>query len=266
MQLNVEIRGTGFPILCLHGHPGNGRTLSVFTDRLSQNYRTFAPDLRGYGKSRTREDFEMSAHIHDLEELLDRYQIQQCILLGWSLGGILALELALRSPQRFQGLILIASAARPRSNHPPIAWQDLTYSAIAGIINRLKPGWLWNINTFGKRSLFRHLLCQQTPLAYRYLATEGTRAYFQTSKRAQRALSRALARGYNCLNQLERITMPCLVLAGERDRHITAASSQETAQNLPNCQWSYSPNTAHLFPWEIPQQVLDDIDGWLQDI
>lgn len=182
------------------------------------------------------------------------------------MGGILALELALRSPQRFTGLILVASAAYPRSNHPPVTWQDLTYSAIAGLINCLKPGWQWNINTFGKRSLFRYLLYQQTPLAYQYLATEGTPAYWQTSKIAQRALSRALAAGYNRLGELERISIPCLVLAGERDCHITSASSQETARNLKNCQWRCYPNTAHLFPWEIPQQVLHDIDCWLQDI
>ncbi|MEM9543816.1 MAG: alpha/beta hydrolase [Cyanobacteria bacterium P01_E01_bin.42] len=266
MQLNVEIRGTGFPILCLHGHPGSSRSLSVFTDRLSQTYQTLAPDLRGYGQSRTRQDFEMSAHINDLEELLDRQQIQQCILLGWSLGGILALELALRSPQRFSGLILIASAAYPRGNHPPVTWQDLTYSAIAGLVNCVKPGWQWNIETFGKRSLFRYLIHQQTPLAYQYLASEGTPAYLQTSKIAQRALSRALAGGYNRLNELERISIPCLVLAGERDRHITAASSQETAQKLKNCQWRCYPDTAHLFPWEIPQQVLQDIDCWLQEL
>lgn len=266
MQLNVEIRGTGFPILCLHGHPGSGRALSIFTDRLSQTYQTLAPDLRGYGKSQTRQDFEMSAHIDDLEELLDRRQIQQCILLGWSLGGILALELALRSPERFTGLVLVASAARPRSHHPPVAWQDLIYSAIAGIINYLKPGWLWNINTFGKRSLFRYLLCQHSPLAYQYLALEGTPAYWQTSKKARRALSRALVAGYNRLDELERISLPCLVLAGERDCHITATSSHETAQYLKNCQWYCYPDTAHLFPWEIPQQVVDDIDCWLRHI
>ncbi|MEA5470391.1 alpha/beta hydrolase [Spirulina sp. 06S082] len=265
MQLNLEIRGTGFPILCLHGHPGSSRTLSVFTDRLSQNYQTLAPDLRGYGKSPTRKEFEMQDHLEDLEELLDRHQIEKCILLGWSLGGILALELALRSPQRFTRLILVASAARPRSNHPPITWQDLAYTAVSGVINNCKPGWQWNIDTFGKRSLFRYLLCQHTPLPYKYLAAEGAIAYLQTCKTAERALQKALSAGYNRLKELEQISLPCLVLAGESDRHITAASSQETAGHLQHCQWYCYANTAHLFPWEIPQQVLNDIEDWLQE-
>ncbi|PHK35039.1 alpha/beta hydrolase, partial [Nostoc linckia z18] len=43
-NLNVYIQGQGFPILALHGHPGSGRSLSVFTNHLSKRYKTFAPD------------------------------------------------------------------------------------------------------------------------------------------------------------------------------------------------------------------------------
>jgi proline iminopeptidase len=265
MNLNVEVKGKGFPILCLHGHPGSGSSMSVFTNHLSQKYLTIAPDLRGYGKSRFRENFYMRDHLSDLQKLLDRYRLDRCLLLGWSLGGILALELVLSNPKRFSGLILIASAARPRSSHPEVSWQDLLYTGIGGIVNYIKPGWQWNIDNFGRRSLFRYLLSQQTPAAYQYLATEGVKAYLGTSAAANKALSQALREGYNRLDALAEIDLPSLVLAGDRDRHITAASSQETAQKLRNCQWKCYPNTAHLFPWEIPTQVLSDIDLWLDN-
>ena len=55
--LNVYVRGAGFPILCLHGHPGSGNSMSVFTQHLSGRFQTIAPDLRGYGKSRNKCDF-----------------------------------------------------------------------------------------------------------------------------------------------------------------------------------------------------------------
>lgn len=264
MDLNVYIQGSGFPILCLHGHPGHGGSLSVFTKHLSQNFQTFAPDLRGYGKSQTSLDFEMTDHLIDLEALLDKYSISQCLVLGWSLGGILALELALRLPKRVTGLILIATAARPRGSHPPISFSDNLYTGIASILNRLQPGWQWNIETFGKRSLYRYLIQQHTPTAYKYLAAEGMSAYLQTSRSATKALNNALRTGYNRLSELEKIQCPSLVLAGAEDRHITAHSSRETAQNLQNCQWHCYPNTAHLFPWEIPEQLLTDLDRWLK--
>lgn len=266
MDLNVYIQGTGFPILCLHGHPGHGSSLSVFTRHLSQNFQTFAPDLRGYGKSKTSLDFEMTDHLLDLEALLDKYSISQCLVLGWSLGGILALELALRLPKRVKGLILIATAAHPRSNHPPISFSDNLYTGLTSILNRWQPGWQWNIETFGKRSLYRYLIQQHTATAYKYLAEEGMSAYLQTSRAATKALNNALRNGYNRLSELKKIQCPCLVMAGAEDRHITALSSKETAGNLRNCQWYCYPDTAHLFPWEIPEQLLSDIDHWLKSL
>ena len=263
-NLNLYIQGEGFPILCLHGHPGAGRNLSVFTNHLSKRYQTFAPDLRGYGKSRCNRNFEMVDHLTDLEALLDRFQIEKCLILGWSLGGILAMEMALRLPQRFTGLILVATAARPRGNHPPITWQDNLYTAIAGILNYIQPSWQWNIDTFAKRSLFRYLIQQHTPTAYNYIATEAVQSYLQTSSFATRALYTALKSGYNRLSDLQKIHCPGLVLAGEQDCHITPESSLETGQHLKSSQWRCYPNTAHLFPWEVPQQVLGDIDIWLE--
>ena len=261
-SLNVQVQGKGFPILCLHGHPGSGSSMSVFTNHLSQRFQTIAPDLRGYGKSRTQGDFSMTDHLHDLEALLDRYQIERCLVLGWSLGGILAMELAHRLPTRVTGLILVATAARPRGSYPSISWEDNLYTGIAAILNSIQPGWNWNIETFGKRSLFRYLIQQHTPNAYKYIAEDAMSAYFQTSAAATRALNTALRAGYNRLADLELLEFPCLVLAGEADRHITAASSLETAQHLKDCQWYCYPNTAHLFPWEIPNRVLNDIDHW----
>lgn len=263
MRLHVHTQGKGFPILCLHGHPGSGGAMSVFTQHLSQRFLTLAPDLRGYGQSRVNESFEMNAHLNDLEALLERFQVKKCLVIGWSLGGILALELALRMPEQISGLILIASAARPRGNHPPVHWDDYVYTGIASILNSIKPGWKWNIEQFGKRSLYRYLINQHTPQAYHYLAAEGTPAYLQTSRLAQAALNQALRSGYDRLADLSQISCPSLVLAAQGDRHITPESSQETALQLSNCQWQCYPQVAHLFPWEIPDLVLNDLDHWI---
>ncbi len=267
IALHIQRWGTtGLPVLGLHGHPGSAASMTVFGAHLGSHprwpLRAIAPDLRGYGASRSPGNFAMLDHLDDLEALLDREGIERCVVIGWSLGGILALELALRQGDRIAGLVLIASAARPVGNHPPITWRDEVYTAIAALINLVIPGWQWNIDTFGQRSLLRYLVSRATPETYRYLARYAVPAFFGTSRAATRALNAALRQRYNRLEAIAAIACPTLVLAGSDDRHITAAASAETAAALPHAQFHCFPHTAHLFPWEVPNAVLTRIDQW----
>lgn len=168
IQLAFDRQGQGWPILCLHGHPGSADCMKVFTDALSQDFLTITPDLRGYGRSKTRSPFVMEDHLTDLEALLDQLNIQDCFILGWSLGGILALELALRYPDRIKGLILVATAANPISNLPSPTKSELINTLIVGGLNWLRPGWSWNINTFGRRSILKYLFSEHSPEAYSF--------------------------------------------------------------------------------------------------
>ncbi len=265
MRLHTEVQGPdqGCPVLCLHGHPGSGAAMSVFTNELAAlGFRTYAPDLRGYGQSKTTYPFEMTQHLDDLEALLAQYKIEKCLVLGWSLGGILAMELALRRPKGVWGLVLIGTAARPRGSHPPISLQDNVMTGIAGLVNWVAPGWDGAI-ALGKQSLFRYLIRNHTPEAYTYLAKEGAPAAVRTSGHATTALNQAIRAGYNRIPDIKTLQIPALMLCGECDRHITAASSLETARALPNCEAHCYDNTAHLFPWEIPAQMNADIRDWL---
>ncbi|MEM7066242.1 MAG: alpha/beta hydrolase [Cyanobacteria bacterium P01_B01_bin.77] len=263
MELSIEHRGQGMPILCLHGHPGTGRCMRVFTDALAPDFKTLAPDLRGYGRSRATSPFTMEQHLEDLSGLLSQLD-QPCLILGWSLGGILAMELALQHPKQIAGLILLSTAAKPVGRHPTITWQDNVMTGIAGVLNWLVPGWPWNISTFGQRSLFRYLVSQHSVQAYCRIAQEGTPAFIQTSALANRALNNALKQGYNRLDELYRIHQPCLMLAASNDVHITPEASRETAVTLPNCEWVLYNNVAHLMPWEIGEQLCGDIRHWLR--
>jgi pimeloyl-ACP methyl ester carboxylesterase len=238
--------------------------MEVFTGPLAAlGFTCYAPDLRGYGGSKTAYPFPMTSHLDDLDELLARYKISQCLVLGWSLGGILAMELALRRPEVVRGLILVGTAARPHGDHPPITLKDNVMTGLAGLLNCLLPGVSGAI-ALGKRSLFRYLIRQHTPRAYRYLAKQGAPAYLRTSRHAEAALYKAIRAGYNRLPDIRELQIPSLMLCGECDRHITAKSSLETARALPNCSAHCYPETAHLFPWEIPEQVNQDILHWLQ--
>ena len=159
----------------------------------------------------------------------------------------------------------MATAARPRGAHPRSSWQEVAFTVIAALVNQVAPGWRWNIETFGRRSLFKYLIRRQEPSTYRYVAESAIAAQLRTSSHAQQALTAALRQGYNRLPDLQKITQPCWIAAGEYDVHITAASTRETAEALPHCDWREYPDVAHLFPWEIPDQLLTDIHHWLDN-
>jgi pimeloyl-ACP methyl ester carboxylesterase len=276
-------------VLCLHGHPGNSEAIQTFVSYFRErDLETIAPDLRGYGSNQVQTSFTMSAHIDDLWNLLMRDQADledgkstEYLILGWSLGGILAIELALQNlansldPQikpRITGLILIATAAKPRSSLPKIAWWEyanlvtavILHLALSQVFSKSSTKPRWHIDLFGKRSLISYLIQQHTETAYDHIATTGAKAYLQTSRYAHRALSQALRQGYDRTQDLAKIQIPCLAIAAEQDRHITAASTAETAHLLPNCEFICYPHTAHLLPWEIGDRLLADIDAWIE--
>ena len=276
-------------VLCLHGHPGNSEAMQIFVQHFeARGTSTIAPDLRGYGNCKADSAFTMLDHIQDLENLLindrandRRSQLDntEYLILGWSLGGILAIELALRAidwqgestqnsgqnsaiKPRIAGLILIATAAKPRSNLPKIAWWEYVNLAIAVTLQLAIPNQHWLVTWFGKRSLIKYLIQQHTPIAYKQIATTGAKAYLQTSRYAQMALTQALKQRYDRNPDLAKIHIPCLAIAAAQDRHITAATTAETAKLLPNCEFICYPDTAHLLPWEIGDRLLADIDTW----
>jgi pimeloyl-ACP methyl ester carboxylesterase len=288
-------------VLCLHGHPGNSEAMQMFVRHFQdRGIDAIAPDLRGYGNCKAISPFTMLDHINDLWDLLLSDRQSEYLILGWSLGGILAMELALRvlsdengnqSPNqdkpKIAGLILIATAAKPRSSLPKIAWWEYSNLLMAVglhcVISKIfqiffkdlsnlslhpsfsnflmKLSYL-PMNLFGKRSLIGYLIQQHTITAYNRISTIGARAYLKTSRHAQVALSQALRQGYDRTQDLKKIQFPCLAIAGEQDRHITAVATAETVHLLPKCEFICYPETAHLLPWEIGDRLLRDIDAW----
>ncbi len=288
MYLKSLMNHRNLKVLCLHGHPGNSEAMEMFVKHFqSQGIQAIAPNLRGYGDCKANLPFTMLDHIQDLENILNisctsnNSGENAYLILGWSLGGILAIELALRygalskdaaicpppNPPKIVGLILIATAAKPRSDLPQIHWWEYTNLAIAIFLHWLlskifSPTPTWHIQWFGKHSLIKYLIQQHTLFAYDCITNIGSRAFFQTSRYAHRALSKAIQQGYDRTAELSKITVPCLAIAADSDRHITPASTIETANLLPNCQLICYPHTAHLLPWEISDRLLADIDQW----
>ena len=107
IQLHYIEQGQGQPLVLLHG---NGENCNYFEHQISyfsRNYRVIAIDTRGHGKSpRGEKPFSIRQFSEDLKDCLEAMNIAKTILLGFSDGGNIALEFALKYPERVEKLVL----------------------------------------------------------------------------------------------------------------------------------------------------------------
>ncbi|HET9104788.1 MAG TPA: alpha/beta fold hydrolase [Solirubrobacteraceae bacterium] len=106
--------GAGPCVVLLHGHPFDRSLWSPQVRGLATRFRVVAPDLRGFGESPvTPGCVALPDYAGDVEELLDRLGVAHAALIGLSMGGLVAMELATANPSRWWALGLVATTAEP---------------------------------------------------------------------------------------------------------------------------------------------------------
>jgi 2-succinyl-6-hydroxy-2,4-cyclohexadiene-1-carboxylate synthase len=106
---HVEIAGEGFPLLLLHGFTGDAATWHPFRERWGTHSQLLMVDLIGHGKTdspEALERYDILSVADDLNALLDEWKVEKTDVLGYSMGGRLAITFALRYPHRVRKLIL----------------------------------------------------------------------------------------------------------------------------------------------------------------
>lgn len=113
IQLNVETYGVGSPLLLLHGFTGSAATWEPFFASWGRHFHLLAVDVIGHGRSDAPRDaarYDMDLAAADLVAVLDHFGYSRAHVLGYSMGGRLALTFAVRYPQRVQALLLEGSS------------------------------------------------------------------------------------------------------------------------------------------------------------
>lgn len=109
VHYRVEVAGSGDPLLLLHGFTGSSASWSEFIPALSQHFTVIAPDLPGHGKTRVPDDVDCYTFYkvaYDLWSMLRKLGAKRPNILGYSMGGRLALYLAIMGGSRVPSLIL----------------------------------------------------------------------------------------------------------------------------------------------------------------
>lgn len=252
LGLRVTRRGSGSPpLLLLTGIGANIEMWGRF-EKLVRGREVIALDAPGTGLSqRPRYPLRMRGLARIVADVLDELDVQAADVLGYSFGGLLALELAHRSPAKVRRLVLCATAQglpvippRPlpalmlmtpgRYYHPHLF--RLMVPRIAGGRTRRDPVQL-------DRQLSSRLARPPQLLGYAYQLYAAS--------------------GWTSVPWLWRVRQPALILAGDDDPVVPLANARIMARLMPNARLRVVSGGGHLFLLDQPDSVITDIDEFL---
>ncbi len=260
VTLNVVEAGRGTPLVLLHGFTGNAARWAPFAAAAQRRFRTIAVDLLGHGESDAPADparYAMKEVVEDLATLLDEFGVERGALVGYSMGGRVALAFAIDHPERVSALAL--EGASPGIAEPDErAARRAQDRALADRIER-----------DGVEAFVDHWM-QQPLFATQARLGPAALAKVRAARCANSALGLANSlRGLGVGNQdplwdrLPRIAAPTLLVVGEDDLkfHSIALAMAERIRGAAVAVIPRAGHTTHLEnPDAFRDRVLEFLD------
>lgn len=233
-RIHYRAQGSGPALLLIHGYPLSGDYFKNNQSVLSRTFRVITLDLRGFGQS-TAPDANASVQVYaqDALAVLDTLGVQKAVIGGMSMGGPIVFELYRRAPERFGGMVLIATTANPASITEQNLWKGVGLQAQANGVPSIVPDLIKDMLT-GKTQ-------GQRPEQRAFLEGLMTRA----SLNGVLGGAATLANRPDSLPTLKTIRVPTLIVAGGEDTVYPPVFSQKMDQNIPNAELVAVPGAAH---------------------
>lgn len=252
---SYAVAGTGpRTVLFLHGIGGNRDSFAADLPRLAKVWRALAWDMPGYGASPPILPLTFEALAQAVIAVLDAERADKAVLVGHSLGGMIAQETAARFPQRVSGLVLFATSAAFGGKDDAFKTEFLA--------QRLAP-----LNA-GKKmpeiaeDLTKCLFGSNPPEAARRRAIASMGAIPGASYRA--ALECIVT--FDRRDDLARIACPALALAAEHDKLAPPRTMERMAERIPGAAYRCIAGAGHLANFEQPAAFAAVIDEFLATI
>jgi pimeloyl-ACP methyl ester carboxylesterase len=144
LNLYYEVHGTGEPMILLHGGLGSTEMLGDVLTSLAKTRQVIAPDLQAHGRTADiNRPLSFEAMADDIAGLLQYLGIRQADIMGYSLGGAVALQTTIRHPELVRKLVVVSEACKRSAFHPEVL------AAMAGmgpdVAELMKPSQIYQV-------------------------------------------------------------------------------------------------------------------------
>ena len=229
-------------LVLIHGAGGSSQTFLHQLRRLDRTMNVVALELPGHGSTPGPGRDTISSYANWVEKAFSAFPFESFFLGGHSMGGAIALELALRSWSRIKGLILIATGAELPVSVKIIEGLARDPEPTLALINK----WCFPLDT-------DPLLIQQSLELMRQTPIQVIYNDFQACNRFDR------------LENVSTITWPTLILVGDRDVMTPPAFSEALQREIPNSKLILVPGAGHLLMLEKPREVNQALEAFVTE-
>ncbi|MFS0644315.1 2-succinyl-6-hydroxy-2,4-cyclohexadiene-1-carboxylate synthase [Siminovitchia sp. 179-K 8D1 HS] len=262
ISYHVDVQGSGEAVMLLHGFTGNGGTWKETINILSGSFRTIAVDLPGHGQTDAPADlakYEMEAVAAHLLELLNRLKIDHVHLLGYSMGGRLALGMSILYPERFKSLMLESSSPGLRTKvereQRIMADQQLAEKILKDGIESFVDYWE-NIPLFST---------QKALPVEKQRAIRQSRLKNRAKGLANSLLGMGTGRQPSWWDRLQELQVPVLVICGELDVKFCRIA-KEMDKRIPDSRLVILEGAGHALHVEEPMKFGTIVKEFLMEI
>ncbi len=247
VQLSYELRGQGPPVVFIHGLGSSARDWEAQVVAFAPTYQTLAFDLRGHGgSSKPPGPYSMAQFAADTAGLMTGLGLAPAHVVGLSLGGGIAFQLAADHPALVRSLVIVNSgpALLARTlQEKLVIWQRL---AIVRLLGMRAMGQTLSKRLFPKPE-------------HADIRATFVQRWAENDQAAYLASFRAMV-GWSVLDKLPGIRQPTLIVAADQD-YTPVAVKEAYAKLMPNARVAVLPDARHAAPVEVPdrfnQVVLD---------
>ncbi len=245
-----EVHGKGRPLMLVGGLTSDCQVWKLVLDKLKKYFQLIIFDNRGVGRTQCPSGaFDIATMAKDACALLNHLKIEKTDILGHSMGGYIAQEMAITCPERVNNLILASTAAFTSARN------KFLFANMVGMMKKDIPHelflkefmcWLFSPEFFNRKV--------KMTVFIQYVLNAPYRQTIDGFRRQVKAYSE-----YNSHDRLKKIKAKTLVITGRRDLLITPDESQLLASRISNATFEYIEEVAHLLSVEDPELFIKHI-------